>query len=174
MLLHCQASVIVNEAPVSQTMEEDVISPPVAVKGTAGCPLTIRSRELGRCRTRPTGFWSSPFPACSSSLACASCKSASVPSRTARPAGTHTGSRASRQSAPSTFTPRVAVPRLFPNLVVQVPGLIVFLCALPAVEGLVIDLYELPLGAVTKMAKKAVGKSRNEVELEKKKSMKQK
>lgn len=46
----------------------------------------------------------------------------------------------------------------FRYLVVQVPGLVVFLGALPAVEGLVIDLYELPLGAVTEMAEKAAGK----------------
>lgn len=59
------------------------------------------------------------------------------------------------------------MPLPFPYLVVQVPGLIVFLCALPAVEGLVIDLYELPLGAVTEMAKKAVGRSRNALKSDK-------
>lgn len=47
--------------------------------------LTIQNHEPCKYRTRQTGFSSSPFPACSSFRACASCKSAFVPLRTARP-----------------------------------------------------------------------------------------
>ena len=39
-------------------------------------------------------------------------------------------------------------------LVVQVPGLIVFFCALPAKDGLVVYLDELPFRTVTEMSKK--------------------
>lgn len=46
---------------------------------------------------------------------------------------------------------------LFAHLVVQVPGLVVFLCAFPAVHGLVVDLDELPLRTVAEVAKKAAG-----------------
>lgn len=40
-------------------------------------------------------------------------------------------------------------------LVVQVPGLIVLLCAFPAEDGLVVYLDELPFRAVAKVSKKA-------------------
>lgn len=50
--------------------------------------LTIQSHELCKYRTQLRGFWSSPFPACSSFQACASCKFVFVPSRTAHPVGT--------------------------------------------------------------------------------------
>lgn len=41
------------------------------------------------------------------------------------------------------------------HLVVQVPSLVVLLHALPAEDGLVVYLDELPLRAVTEMSKKA-------------------
>lgn len=40
-------------------------------------------------------------------------------------------------------------------LVVQVPGLVVFLRALPAEDGLVVDLDQLPFRAVAEVPKKA-------------------
>lgn len=40
-------------------------------------------------------------------------------------------------------------------LVVQVPGLIVFLCALPAKDGLVVYLDELPFRTVAEVSEKA-------------------
>lgn len=43
----------------------------------------------------------------------------------------------------------------FPYLVVQVPGLIVFLCAFPAIDGLVVYLDELPFRTVAEVSKKA-------------------
>lgn len=43
----------------------------------------------------------------------------------------------------------------FSYLVVQVPGLIVFLCAFPAIYGLVVYLDELPFRTVAEVAKKA-------------------
>lgn len=47
-------------------------------------------------------------------------------------------------------------------LVVQVPGLIVFLCAFPAEDGLVVYLDELPFGTVAKVSKKAARGKRSE------------
>lgn len=52
--------------------------------------LTIQNHELGKYMTQLRGFWSSPFPACSSFQACASYKFVFVPSHTARPVGTTT------------------------------------------------------------------------------------
>lgn len=43
----------------------------------------------------------------------------------------------------------------FSDLVVQVPGLIVLLGAFPAIDGLVVDLDELPFRTVAKVSKKA-------------------
>lgn len=43
----------------------------------------------------------------------------------------------------------------FSYLVVQVPGLIVFLCAFPAIDGLVVYLDELPFRTVAEVSKKA-------------------
>lgn len=111
--------------------------------------LTIQSHELGRCTTQLRGFWSSPFPACSSFQACASCKSASDPSRTAHPARITNSSVGADSEALTTFLGCRAY------LVVQVPPLIVLLRALPAEDGLVVNLNELPLGAVAEVSKKA-------------------
>lgn len=40
----------------------------------------------------------------------------------------------------------------------QVPGLVVFLCAFPVEDGLVVDLDELPFRTVAEVAKKAADK----------------
>lgn len=111
--------------------------------------LTIQNHEPCKYRTRQTGFSSSPFPACSSFRACASCKSAFVPLRTARPVCKRNGWKA---NTGSTFMHGMD---LDVYLVVQVPGLIVFLCAFPAEDGLVVYLDELPFGTVAKVSKKA-------------------
>lgn len=50
-------------------------------------------------------------------------------------------------------------------LVVQVPGLIVFLCAFPVEDGLVVYFDELPVRTVAEVAKKANDKNNDAITL---------